>query len=83
MKKQYDEDGEELEVVDKTRFEVGIVGAHLMAPFQCELCHFRNIYDRNPRVDRPQDVYAMITMRRANLDVMWAREPTTVKSKPF
>ena len=77
-KRQIDEDGEELEVADKSRFEVGMNGAHLTIPLQCELCHFRNIYGRNPRANRHQDVYAMITMRRANLDAMWAREPSTV-----
>ena len=75
-----DEDGEELEVADKTRFEAGMNGAHLTSPFQCELCHFRNIYGRNPRADRHQDVYTMITMRWANFDAMWAREPSNVGS---
>lgn len=62
MKKQLDEDGKELETTAKARWEVGVNGAHLMCVFQCELCHFRNIYGRNPRPERSKDVYAMVTI---------------------
>jgi hypothetical protein len=44
-----DEEGEILDHhVEKNRFNVGRAGDHLITPFQCELCHFRNIYTRNP-----------------------------------
>ncbi len=47
--KLLDEDGQEL--VDQgggKRFVEARNGDHLMVPFQCELCHFRNVYGREP-----------------------------------
>ena len=50
---------------------------HLMVPFQCDLCHFRNLTQRNPgRSDT--DIRLVVSIRRANLDSFWAREPGTV-----
>jgi hypothetical protein len=38
------EDGELLVEEDEDkRFKVAWAGEHLMVPFQCKLCHFRNI----------------------------------------
>ena len=34
---------------DKTRYLVARNGHHLMIPFQCELCHFRNLKGTDPR----------------------------------
>lgn len=52
-------------------------GYHLLLPFQCDLCHFRNLTDRNPE-QSVEDVRLIITIRRSNPDVFWAREPGTV-----
>jgi hypothetical protein len=30
------------------RFKSGRNGDHLLCPFQCDLCHFRNIQGRDP-----------------------------------
>jgi hypothetical protein len=52
-------------------------GANGVCPFQCDLCHFRNIQDRNPQ-PIAGDKLAMDCIRRANLDAIWAREPSTI-----
>jgi hypothetical protein len=74
-----DEAGEVLDRnVELGRFNVGRPGNHLMTPFQCELCHFRNIYDRNP-IDRlATDQEAMELFQRASLDAFWSRASSTV-----
>jgi hypothetical protein len=35
---------------EKLRFAVARQGDHLFCPFQCELCHFRNIQSRSPNL---------------------------------
>ena len=43
--KLFDKDGELLDDhLDERRFNKARPGDHLMTPFQCELCHFRNIF---------------------------------------
>lgn len=39
-----------------------------MTPFQCEVCHFRNIQGRNPMADKSEDILLMEFFRRATLD---------------
>jgi len=68
---------------DKTRFMEGRDGDHLMTPFQCELCHFRNLYNRNPLPNFQQDVLAMDFMRRVNLDAFWKTARSTVKTNCY
>ena len=49
IRKLFDEDGELLDGhLDDRCFVEGRAGDHLMTPFQCEVCHFRNIYQINP-----------------------------------
>ena len=48
-------------------------------PFECDLCHFRNMTLRNPVVTDPKDAMTLVTIRRASLDALWAREPGTVQ----
>ena len=62
------------------KFRHGRNGDHLMCPFQCDLCHFRNIQLRDPSGEGRQDRNMMIAIRRANLDAFWGRSPSTVKS---
>ena len=59
------------------RFKVGIYGAHLLLPFQCNLCIFRSLFKRNPREERG-DLENLSVIRRMNLDLIWSREPTTI-----
>jgi hypothetical protein len=55
-------------------------GDHLFCPFQCELCHFRNIQGRSPNMGRGplDDTELMKSLRRINMDDFWSREPTKV-----
>jgi hypothetical protein len=62
---------------DKERFLVGRDGDHLMNPFQCELCHFRNIQGRNPNPHSKADQDFLEHFRRVSLDVFWSREEST------
>lgn len=46
-------------------------GDHLMGiPFECDLCHFRNVVGRDPVWGQAKDEYTLICIRRANLDTM-------------
>jgi hypothetical protein len=49
-------------------------------PFECDLCHFRNVTGRNPHWEDQRDNFTLLCIRRANLDVMWSRAATTVKN---
>ena len=64
----------------ENRFNEARNGDHLMVPFQCELCHFRNIFGRDPSEHNPKDQEVFSFIRRANLDCFWSREPATVKA---
>ena len=76
-----EKDFHEIDKADEDRYILGRDGDHLMGiPFQCDLCHFRNMTGRNPIAHRKKDEYTMLCVRRANLDALWAREPGTVKS---
>ena len=58
---------------------IGRNGDHLLAPFQCETCHFRNLLGRDIVLSSMQDRLLTITMRRASLDAFWSRETSTVQ----
>ena len=64
---------------DKGRHMSARNGDHLMIPFQCELCHYRNLKKMDPVGDK-EDVTLLRAIRRANLDAFWSREPGTVSS---
>ena len=40
---------------------------HLLVLFQCDLCHFRNLKQRDPEQGKG-DAFLLRTIRRANLD---------------
>jgi hypothetical protein len=81
VQRQYDKAGELLEDTNEAdRFLEARAGDHLMTPFQCELCHFRNILGRDPFFSWGRDMQLMELFRRANLDSFWARESSTVKN---
>lgn len=65
---------------DKNRFMEGRAGDNLITPFQCELCHFRNIMERDPIAGNGSDQSFMEHIRRVSLDAFWGRERSTVKS---
>jgi len=49
-----------------------------MCPFQCDLCVFRMLQERDPVTASEADKYLLEMIRRVSLDALWAREPTTV-----
>jgi hypothetical protein len=55
-------------------------GDWLIAPFQCEHCHFINIYNRVDLTDSEHDKLILLYIRRANLDMFWSRTDSTVRS---
>ena len=63
---------------DDNRFLSARDGDHLMVMFQCDLCHFRNIQQRDPNRRNASDAILLSCIRRATLDAMWSREPSTV-----
>ncbi|EJK69227.1 hypothetical protein THAOC_09530, partial [Thalassiosira oceanica] len=66
---------------DRAKFRCGVDGGHLMGvPFECELCHFRNINRRDPIAGSIKDAQTLVAIRRANLDAMNAREHNTIRA---
>jgi hypothetical protein len=55
---------------DTERFMVARDGDHFMCMFQRDLCHFRNIQRRSPRVGSMKDQLSLRCIRLANLDAM-------------
>jgi hypothetical protein len=47
-------------------------------PFECDLCLFCNMCGRQPEFKNKRDHFTLTAIPRAQLDVMWAREPHTV-----
>ncbi len=81
MAKPQEEAGEEIEdEEDKNRFMLGRNGDNLVTPFQCDQCHFHNLMKRDPVPGVAQDVRLLKLIRRASLDALWSREPTTISS---
>jgi hypothetical protein len=79
VRKPIDEAGHVLDIEkDRSRFKTARTGDYLMTMFQCDLCHFRNCYKRDPDSDNEAHQMAMKCIRRANLDAMWSRETSTV-----
>jgi hypothetical protein len=65
---------------EKLRYRHARDGDHLLTPFQCDLCMFRNLQHRNPIPQNHQDDLLLCCIRRANLDAMWGRESHTVSA---
>jgi hypothetical protein len=77
--KLLDSDGVDLATdAEKTRFKGARAGDHLMTPFQCELCHFHNIYKREPRKYEIEDVEALDLIHQCCKDALWSRQTATV-----
>jgi hypothetical protein len=57
IKSVTDEEGAILESLSEAkRFLIGRAGDQLMTPFQCELCHFRNVMLRDPDATKLEDL---------------------------
>ncbi len=48
--------------------------------FQCDRCWFINLKKIEPRKSSFSDVRLLKYIRRANLDMLWSKEPSTIKS---
>jgi len=65
---------------DALRYTHARDGDHLLTPFQCDLCVFRNLHGRNPIPGIHRDDALLCCIRRVNLDAVWGREPSTVSN---
>ncbi len=65
---------------DELRFKHGRNGNHLVSVFQCDFCIFINLLRRKPVHASERDQLVLCCIRRANLDAMWSRETSTVRS---
>jgi hypothetical protein len=63
---------------DVNNFRYARKGDNFMCPFQCDLCHFRNLTGRNPGENFDCDLRLLVAIRRAILDSFWARAESTV-----
>jgi hypothetical protein len=76
------EDAEqELELGDKDEdnaFKAARLGDNFMCPFQCDICHFRNMKGVDPSGHSSRDKSLLIAIRRANIDAFWGRASSTV-----
>ena len=76
----YEEDeGEIKDEREVNKFNFARKGDNYMCPFQCDLCHFRNVMRRNPGIEPDFDKKLMVYIRRAILDSFWARAESTVE----
>ncbi len=65
---------------ENLNFKVGVDGAFLMVPFQCDFCWFKNLRRREFDPVSFCDRRLMCYIRRANLDLIWSRSPSTIAS---
>jgi hypothetical protein len=80
VSKPVDEDGVEVgDPADDQRYLQARNGDNLVTPFQCDLCHFRNLMQHDPVEGLPQDMRLLKLIRHANLDALWSRELGTVR----
>lgn len=63
---------------DPDRFMAARDGDHLMCPFLCEYCSFAEIQERR-HSNVAEDKLLLMYLRRANIDALWARAPSTVR----
>jgi hypothetical protein len=64
---------------DDDRYLQARNGDNLVTPFQCDLCHFRSLMQRDHVGGLPQDHRLLKLIQRANLDALWSREPSMVR----
>ena len=80
IRQEMDTDGVPLDTKDEgTRFLVARKGDHLMTPFQCPLCHIRNMILHDPDPNNPKHNRTIEYIYRAILDLLWGREESTVR----
>ena len=61
------------------RFRIARDRYHLTGiPFECDLCRFRNLKERDPIHVSARDIYTLLCIRRAILDDFWSRYTSMV-----
>ena len=65
---------------DEGRFCYARDGDMWNVPFQCDWCWLVNLKKREAIESDPQDIRLLGYVRRMNLDIMWSKEPSTVKN---
>jgi hypothetical protein len=79
---RYEEDEDEKEELkdakEETKFRYARLGDNYMCPFQCDLCHYRNMKGCDPGENYEEDLKLMTGIRRAILDSFWGRAEATI-----
>jgi hypothetical protein len=65
---------------DEICFKIARAGDHLMTPFQCELCHFHNIFKREPETYSLEDIESIEFLHRCCKDTLWSHETSVVEN---
>ena len=65
---------------EESRYLVSIDGALWVAPFQCDLCWFRNLEGRSPDMLLYSDLRLLGYIYQVHLDVLWSHAPGTIVS---
>ena len=47
-------------------------------PFECDLCQFRDVNEREPMQGNAKNNYTLLCTRQAILDAFWSEETSTV-----
>lgn len=63
---------------DQNHYCAGLDDAQSMLPFQCDLCMFHTLFNRDPR-DNQADLENLSIICRMNLDLIWSCEPSTIQ----
>ena len=63
---------------DERRHKEARLGDSLICPFECDDCAFFRLFHWWPDWQTPDQKYIGAFIRQANLDMFWAREPSTV-----
>jgi hypothetical protein len=71
-------DGDLDDAQDENNYKYARKGDNFMCPFQCDLCHYRNLTGKDPGDNFEQDLRLLVAIRRAILDSFWARAESTV-----
>ena len=62
---------------DKERYVDARDGDDLLVSFECDVCIFQKLWDREPNSELEVDKLAMVCIRRVNLDAFWSGAQST------
>lgn len=73
LEEEEGESGFETEESHEERFQSAREGDHVMSlPFECDMCQFRNVAQRDVDWCNAKDIYTLICIRGASLDACGA-----------